>query len=380
MHSVLVAIKESQKRGQIVAALRTARPECVIRQTDTLEDIMSLVRVTLPDVLITTLDQQRHETLHLLDDLQLSAPQVSVVVVLGLADFELLSHAVRAGGADYLLYPFKDNDLARLLSSIEEREEALFETSMFTGILSRREKTPAQKAGEEALRAFVAGKAYDLSALQGEENESPYLAVVHGEGTHELLAAYLSGARLLFDAPVTDCSGVFLIYPRPEQGGRWLRTQLLSALSHARHGDYSAPDIGVSAPMDELETDLPTALTQARTALSFQFYEPNGSLTLYEDLVRELTRDASISAVDEDSLIRSIDEHDTPAIREGVRRVFMHLAWPRSRPALVLRTLYRLCARLQAHGVDTAQLESSLEQNLRLKELEAVFERTLSGE
>ena len=79
-----------------------------------------------------------------------------------------------------------------VLSSIEEREEALFETSMFTGILSCREKTPAQKAGEEALHAIVEGKTYDLSALQGEENESPYLAVVHGEDTHELLAAIQS--------------------------------------------------------------------------------------------------------------------------------------------------------------------------------------------
>ena len=172
MHSVLVAIKESQKRGQIVAALRTARPECIIRQTDTLEDIMSLVRVTLPDVLITTLDQQRHETLHLLDDLQLSAPQVSVVVVLGLADFELLSHAVRAGGADYLLYPFKDNELARLLSSVEEREEALFETSMFTGIVATEEQVPkAVAAGRKIWRnmTFAAPLPPPKRAYSGEE-------------------------------------------------------------------------------------------------------------------------------------------------------------------------------------------------------------------
>ena len=95
MHSVLVAVKENQKRHQIVSAIRAVRPDCVIRQTDAIENIMSLVRLTMPDVFITTLDQQRHETLHLLDDLQLSAPQVNAVVVLGVEDFELLDHAVR---------------------------------------------------------------------------------------------------------------------------------------------------------------------------------------------------------------------------------------------------------------------------------------------
>lgn len=380
MHSVLVAVKESFKRSQIVSALHTARPECVVRQTDALEDIMSLVRVTLPDVLITTLDQQQHETLHLLDDLQLSAPQVSVVVVLGVEDFELLSHAVHAGGADYLLYPFKTAELSRLLSSIEERETALFEASMFTGMLNRGEKTPALKAGEEALRAFILGENADLSALADVSGGGAYLVLVHGKGMQELLAAYVSGAQLLYDAQILSRGGAFLVYPHPEQGERWLRAQLIAALSHARHGDYAVPDIGVSALIEDIPAGLTAGLMQARTALTFQFYGQGGSLTMYEDLSRELTRDATVLPADEDALMRAVDERDIPSIREGLHRVFMHLSWPRSRPALVLRTLNRLCARLQSHGVDTAPLEASLRQNLRLKELEAAFERGLADQ
>lgn len=140
------------------------------------------------------------------------------------------------------------------------------------------------------------------------------------------------------------------------------------------------PDIGVSALIEDISTGLTAGLMQARTALTFQFYGQGGSLTMYEDLSRELTCDATVLPGDEDALMRAIDERDIPSIREGLHRVFMHLSWPRSRPALVLRTLNRLCARLQSHGVDTAPLEASLQQNLRLKELEAAFERGLADQ
>lgn len=381
MYSVLVAVKENQKRHQIVSALRAVRPDCVIRQTDALENIMSLVRLTMPDVFITTLDQQRHETLHLLDDLQLSAPQVSAVVVLGVEDFALLEHAVRAGAADYLLYPFKETELSRLLQSIEERREALYETSMFAGMLSRGEKTPALKNGEDALRAFIMGESYDLGALQPEGvRTSPYLVFVHGQGVHELLYAYLSGAQTIYDAAINDRGCAFLVYPREDQGQRWLRTQLLSALSHARHGDYAAPDIGVSAPIDDVENGLSVAFMQSRTALTFMFYAQGGSLTLYEDLSMELTRDASIAMADENALMLAIDQGDKVATGESLRRIFMHMSWPRSRSSLVLRALNRLCARLQAHHVDTRVLEESLRKNLRFRELEQVFIQVLAEE
>lgn len=381
MHSVLVAVKENQKRHQIVSALRAVRPDWVIRQTDAIEDIMSLVRLTMPEVFITTLDQQRHETLHLLDDLQLSAPQVNAVVVLGVADFELLEHAVRAGGADYLLYPFRETELSRLLQSIEERQNALFETSMFAGILSRGEKSPAARRGEDALRAFIVGKAYDLGALEPEDvRTNPYLIFVSGKDVHELLYAYLSGAQVIYDVAIGEQGCYFLVYPREDQGQRWLRTQLLSALSHARHGDYTAPDIGVSAPIEDTETGLSAAFMQARTALTFQFYAQDGSLTLYEDLSMELTRDASIAIADENALMFSIDQGDKAAVGESLRRIFMHMSWPRSRPSLVLRALNRLCARLQAHNVDTQPLEEGLRKNLRFRELEQVFIRSLAQE
>lgn len=381
MHSVLVAIKENQKRHQIVTAIRSVRPDCIIRQTDAIENIMSLVRLTMPDVLITALDQQRHETLHLLDDLQLSAPQVNAVVVLGVEDFELLSHAVHAGGADYLLYPFKEAELSRLLSSIDERAQALYETSMFAGILTRGEKTPALKAGEDALRSYVMGEAYDLGALQLENAPvSPYLVFVHGTGIHELIYAYLSSAQMIFDADIAGRGCAFLVYPREDQGPRWLRTQLLSALSHARHGDYAAPDIGVSAPIDDIENGMSAAFMQTRTALSFMFYAQDGSLTMYEDLSLELTRDASISISDEDALMLAIDQGDKTTVGESLRRIFMHMSWPRSRSSLVLRALNRLCARLQAHDVDTRVLEESLRKNLRFRELEQIFIQVLAQE
>lgn len=381
MHSVLVAIKENQKRHQIVAAIRSVRLDCIIRQTDALEDIMSLIRLTMPDVFITTLDQQRHETLHLLDDLQLSAPQVDTVVVLGVEDFELLSHAVHAGGADYLLYPFKEAELARLLSSIDERAQALYETSMFADILTRGEKTPALKAGEDALRSYVLGEAYDLGALQLENaSASPYLVFVHGMGVHELIYAYLSGAQLIIDADIPNRGCTFLVYPHADQGSRWLRTQLLSALSHARHGDYNAPDIAVSAPIDDIENGMNAAFIQTRTALSFMFYAQDGSLTMYDDLSLELTRDVSISISDENALMLAIDQGDKATVDESLRRIFMHMSWPRSRSSLVLRALNRLCARLQAHEVDTHVLEESLRKNLRFRELEQIFIQVLTQE
>ena len=119
---------------------------------------------------------------------------------------------------------------------------------------------------------------------------------------------------------------------------------LLAALSHARYGAYPPLDIGVSAPVEDVESGLTAALAQARTALSFRFYDQGGSLTFYEDLTRELVCDASIAAADEDALLRAVDARNLPAVREALHRIFSHLGWPRSRPSLVLRTLNRLSA------------------------------------
>ena len=211
-------------------------------------------------------------------------------------------------------------------------------------------------------------------------NTHPYLIFVHGEGIHELLYAYLSGAHTVYDAQISDRGSVFLVYPCEDQGQRWLRTQLLSALSHARHGEYKAPDIGVSAQLDDTETGLPVAFMQARTALKFMFYAQDGSLTLYEDLSLELTRDATIAMADENALMLAIDQGDKTAVGESLRRIFMHMSWPRSRSSLVLRALNRLCARLQAHNVNTHPLEESLRKNLRFRELEQVFIHHLAEE
>lgn len=381
MQTILVAIKDGQKRRQVVSALRSVREQCHIRQADALEDVVGLVQAIGPDILVTTLDQQRQETMYLIDDLQVSVPQMSALLIAEVDDFELISRSVRAGAADYVLYPIDPTQLERVLSSIEEREEALFEASAPSSALLHQEKTAGQKRGEQSLLSLLEGGQPNTQDLLCEKtNKDAHLILLNGtdEASFLMFASYFEKASALYTAllPGRD-RGAILVYPPQTQGMRWVRAQLMSAQAHIRFSGDRILHVGVAAPVEDVGTGLPTALMQARTAISFQFYHDEGSLTLYEDITKDLSRDVQVSMLSQNALVSALNGQDDAAKRVALDDVFAQLSWPRVRPALCLRTLNRLVMHLDADEAVIDQLTKSFETSKSLSDIHRAFAKIM---
>ena len=378
MQTILVAIKDPHKRRTVVQAVREIRPDANIREVATLEDIPQLVRVVRPEVLITTLDTQRHGTLHLLDDLHLQCPQVNSVVICGVDDFEIVrSAATRAGAVDFILSPLQLSDLSRVLGSIDERIQALREAGAAMPLIARPAPSPEQCEAEQAFAAWVTGAqgAAALHAFCAALPQGPaYLLAARAEGTtgkdrpplSEWLSSYLGTANCLLMAE-DKAHGLFwtLVLPAGDRGGEWVRDRLDAAAAHMRYSEGAAMSAGVSGPFEDIEQDWSAAVDQARSALSYRFFASEGqsSISLYEDLLPTAGADVPYLYTAEEALYAALCARSMARIEEETARLFHHFgAWPRPRPARVMRYVNRLVQQLLFRAGDAGVLSAAAVQ------------------
>lgn len=244
MQTILVAIKDPHKRRIVVQSVREVRPDANIREVATLEDIPQLVRVVRPEVLITTLDTQRHSTLRLLDDLHLQCPQVNSVVICGVDDFEIVrSAATRAGAVDFILAPLQLSDLSRVLQNIDVRIHALREAGAAMPLIARPEPSPEQREAERSFAEWITGGQSEAALEElccGVPQGPSFLLCAQGEGQPGERAQHTEHLGEWFSSYLgaADC----LLLARDEAHGRGsaLRRPLLALHGAHRGGGGTA--------------------------------------------------------------------------------------------------------------------------------------------
>ncbi len=369
MQTILVAIKDAHRRRTVVQAVREAQPGAGIREVSTLEDIPSLVQAVQPDVLITALDSERHATLRLLDDMHVLCPQVSCVVVCRMEDFELVRNAAtRAGTVDFVLLPLQTADIARVLAGIEERTQALREASADMPAIDV-SPSPAQREAEALLAAWASGRR-DESTHEALLRRAPhgraFLLCARAEAgveparLEEWLRAYLRTADDLLLAHEQARALLWaLVYPAGELGAHWLRARLEAAAAHMRYGEHATMSVGVSEVLNLPGDGLDAAAEQAQTALSYRFFAEPGrsSIVFAEDLMLMAGADVPYLHAVEEALYEALCARSMPRIEQETDALFMHLnAWPRPRPARVMRYVNRLIQQLLLRAGDDGAL------------------------
>lgn len=90
------------------------------------EDAVALIQEEAPQIVLTDMRMPRKDGAELLSWLHTHAPHIKVIVISGYDDFELVRHAVRHGGMDYILKLIKADALNEALGKAAEywrREE-----------------------------------------------------------------------------------------------------------------------------------------------------------------------------------------------------------------------------------------------------------------
>lgn len=375
MQTILVAIKDPHKRRIVVQSVHEVRPDVNIREVATLEDIPQLVRVVRPEVLITTLDTQRHSTLRLLDDLHLQCPQVNSVVLCGVDDFEIVrSAATRAGAVDFILAPLQLSDLSRVLQNIDVRIHALREAGAAMPLIARPEPSPEQREAERSFAEWITGGQSEAALEElccGVPQGPSFLLCAQGEGVPgerarhtehlgEWFSSYLGAANCLLLAR-DEAHGLLwaLLFPAGERGSEWVRDRLDAAAAHMRYSEGLSMSVGVSGAMEDIARELSPAAEQAHGALTYRFFTPpdQTSITLFEDLLPSASADIPYLHTAEEALYAALCSRSMGRIEEEAERLFSQLgAWPRPRPARVMRYVNRLVQQLLFRAGDDGVL------------------------
>lgn len=129
-------------------------------------EAVAVITAESPELILSDMRMPGKDGMALLEWISTHAPHSKVVVISGYDDFELVRHAIRYGGMDYLLKPVEADELnASLVKAIRawSEAEAARRQSATQSIVVNRMRPHYQ---DRLLTALVAGRANGASRLQ----------------------------------------------------------------------------------------------------------------------------------------------------------------------------------------------------------------------
>lgn len=123
MLKVVVVEDEELVRRGIVLSVDWASVDCaVVGEAANGEDGLEVIRRYRPDLIITDIRMPRMDGLEMIRRLREEGNEAYAVLLTAYSDFSYAQSAVRLGASDYLLKPFHDGELERIIRRIQSRE------------------------------------------------------------------------------------------------------------------------------------------------------------------------------------------------------------------------------------------------------------------
>jgi DNA-binding NtrC family response regulator len=198
----ILIVDDEEKIGRLLAdELRDAgyRASYTTRPREALE----LVRATTPDVLITDLRMEGMDGITLLKRAREASPATDVIVMTAYASVETAIEAMREGAYDYIIKPFKTEELLLLVARLEERRRLHSENLDLKSYLSG--KLDEEIVGKSPA---ISGVKRTIQGLAG----SDAAVIIRGEsGTgKELVARALHKSSKRADGPfiALNCAAI----------------------------------------------------------------------------------------------------------------------------------------------------------------------------
>lgn len=123
MLKVIVVEDEVMVRRGIVLAVDWAGVGCaVVAEAGDGAEGLDMVRRYKPDLIVTDIKMPRLDGLAMVERLRQEGNDAYVIFLTAYEDFEYARSAVKLGAVDYLLKPFHDGELERVVERIQRRE------------------------------------------------------------------------------------------------------------------------------------------------------------------------------------------------------------------------------------------------------------------
>lgn len=179
------------------------------------EAAVSMIQEHAPQIVMTDMRMPRKDGAELLTWLHTNAPQIKVMVISGYDDFELVRHAIRHGGMDYILKPVQAEALNEALGKAVEcwRKEEQERQRFTRQRIEVNEMKPHY--GDKLFTDFLAGQGrldQLLSQLQAEFKLPPNTAncslavLAAAQLDQKLLTKFQSRLDLLFFTLINICN------------------------------------------------------------------------------------------------------------------------------------------------------------------------------
>ena len=357
MKRLLIADDEPRQRRGLAKLVRSLRPDLIVLEASNGLEAMKLAREEHPDAVLTDIRMPAVDGFELSEQLMRLNPEIVIAYVSAYEDFNYAARALRLGAVEYLLKPYTTDQVEKTLSILEQHVAMKQKTQQvyrrlddtldawrkqrLTALLTRPLTLEEQRDLESILPLNKSGFVI-LAQLM--DNGLEKWTVDESLETQEQLKNWL--VSLLPDlicCPISEESAALAgIYTGPLSLDE-LEARLKDLLKEMAKGFPVQVIIGLSGRMQSIKEDAERAYKQARFALGFRFYKPEGGLIAYPAVEAVRSRELPYLFRFEQSLVQKLQEATEAGLDELVEELFSYLNAPmRYLPDKLLRRLYQV--------------------------------------
>lgn len=178
INSIVLADDESIQRDTLSTIIQRY-VSADIRLCSNGRDALSLIEEELPDLLITDIRMPVMDGMELIKEVSSRYPSLKTVLISAYSEFSYAKTAITCGVSEYLLKPFRPEEIRKLLEKLDAEISAAQAQSLW----DRLQKKAATNQQLMALSASLyglplpAGKETDLSASRPAQRSSPSLSL-----------------------------------------------------------------------------------------------------------------------------------------------------------------------------------------------------------
>jgi DNA-binding NtrC family response regulator len=118
----ILIVDDEKKIGTLLTAELQDEGHHASYTTDAAEALQAIKKKS-PDILITDLRMEGMDGITLLKETRAASPQTDVIVMTAYASIETALETMRAGAYDYIIKPFKTDELLLIVSRLEEKRQ-----------------------------------------------------------------------------------------------------------------------------------------------------------------------------------------------------------------------------------------------------------------
>ena len=221
MLNLLIVDDESTVRNGIRHGVNWQALDCrVIGEAANGQEGLEQARILRPDVIITDVRMPKLDGIGMLSQLRQEGNQVDVILLTAYSDFDYVRSALQLGAVDYLLKPFRDQELAAAIDRVRQRrqEKPAASPQIAMEVASGKKSKYVLRATDYIARNF-ADADLSITTIAGELGVSEgHLSHIFKKETGFTVIAYLTRFRMQTASKLL-ATGNYKIYEVAEKVG-----------------------------------------------------------------------------------------------------------------------------------------------------------------